>query len=112
MLHYKEKEMSIPPQLINHFQKGELVIVDVRSPMEFIHGHIEGALNIPFDTISQNEKIMYLWKKPIILCSTFGRRSQWAWKQLRPKGLDVYDGGNWKALNEVLENAAPISSYH
>jgi phage shock protein E len=103
MLQFKEKEMSIPLHLINHFRKGELVIVDVRSPMEFIHGHIEGAWNIPFETLGQNEKIMLLWEKPIILCSTFGRRSQWAWKQLRQKGLDVYDGRNWEILKEVLE---------
>lgn len=97
--------MSLPLHLIHPFRKGEVIVVDVRSPMEFIHGHVEGALNIPLETISQNVKIMQRWKKPILLCSTDGRRSQRAWEQLRQKWLDVYDAGSWKVLSEVLEKA-------
>lgn len=103
MTHFIEKEMRVPLHLINHFRKGEVIIIDVRSPMEFIHGHVEGAWNIPFETIDQNEKVMRRWEKPIILCSANGRRSNWAWKQLKQKGFDVYDAGDWEALNEVLE---------
>ena len=30
------------------------VVIDVRTPQEFATGHIEGAINIPYDTITPN----------------------------------------------------------
>lgn len=33
----------------------EFTIVDVRTPEEFAEGHIEGAVNVPLETIGQGE---------------------------------------------------------
>lgn len=30
------------------------VVIDVRTPEEFATGHVEGAINIPYDTIKPN----------------------------------------------------------
>ena len=50
----------------------DVLIVDVRSVEEFESGHIQGAINVPLNDISENE--MFLNKKIILYCQS-GRRS-------------------------------------
>lgn len=54
----------------NHYL--DVLIVDVRSVEEFESGHIQGAINVPLNDISENE--MFLNKKIILYCQS-GRRS-------------------------------------
>ena len=51
----------------------DVLIVDVRSVEEFESGHIQGAINVPLNDISENE--MFLNKKIILYCQS-GRRSE------------------------------------
>ncbi len=49
--------------------RGEAVIIDVRSPSAFAAGHIPGALNMPGSTIaSQVPQLRRLGKLPILYC--------------------------------------------
>ena len=52
------------------------VVIDVRTPQEFQSGHIEGALNIPHDTIGQDiSKVKVSKDDHVILYCRSGRRS-------------------------------------
>lgn len=49
--------------------RGEAVIVDVRSAREFAEGHIPGALNIPArDILSRASEIRRMGKLPVLYC--------------------------------------------
>ncbi len=41
-------------QLSTLIQKQNVIIIDARTPAEFQSGHIPGAINIPFDLLSQH----------------------------------------------------------
>ena len=51
------------------------VIIDVRSPVEFAGGHVEGAINLPIDSITESEILNVAEKdQPIVLyCHSGGR---------------------------------------
>ena len=59
-------------------------IIDVRTPQEYRSGHIQGARNIPLDTI-QNFKTN---DTVYVICQS-GSRSKAAVKYLRKKGVDA-----------------------
>lgn len=46
------------------------LIIDVRQPSEFAHGHIPGAINVPLDKVDQ----LQLDDEAILVCQT-GRQS-------------------------------------
>lgn len=78
------------------------VIIDVRSPGEFKGGHIQGAINIPLQSIQSSlNKIPK--GKPIITCCASGMRSSSAKSILKSAGYsDVHNGGGWTSLKAKL----------
>lgn len=80
------------------------VVIDVRTPEEYAVGHIEGALNIPFDQIAKGiRSIKGLTKDQTVLvyCRT-GRRSEIAKAALEQEGYKrVLDGG---AIDDLARN--------
>ena len=48
--------------------KKQVILVDVRNPMEFGEGHLPGAINVPFDDIP---KYVEAWKKDKRLIVTY-----------------------------------------
>ena len=84
-------------------KKGTLL--DVRSQMEFDGEHIEGAINIPLDTIEANIKKIAEMPKPIVVYCLSGGRSGIATGILQQNGLqDVYNGGGIFSLNNIINN--------
>lgn len=84
----------------------EVKVIDVRTPMEFAGGHVEGSLNIPLDTIDQKINEILEMNKPIILCCASGMRSFSAYQYLTQKGCaNVTDGGPWYAVANALSEA-------
>jgi rhodanese-related sulfurtransferase len=70
------------------------LLLDVRSPQEFASGHIEGALNIPVQSLAKRMSELPQGKQLVVYCRS-GRRSATATKlihQARPKA-EVYDLG-------------------
>ena len=63
---YSEVAQNIAYALIEN-NKG--VLIDVRSPEEFAQGHIEGALNIPVETIKDGQMLREApdLNKPLLL---------------------------------------------
>ena len=76
-------------------QNSEIILVDVRTKSEYDEGHIEGALLLPLDTISEDaqDKIPNKNKIYIIYCRS-GNRSNTASNLLTSMGYAfVYDMG-------------------
>ncbi len=73
-------------------------IIDVRTPGEFSHGHVRGAINIPLSDLPG--KLSKIKKdKPVITCCASGSRSASAARILKSEGYtQVYNGGGWIKL--------------
>ncbi|MEO1263321.1 MAG: rhodanese-like domain-containing protein [Bacteroidota bacterium] len=80
----------------------DYIIVDVRTPMEFFHGHIEGAKNVPIEMIDEWFETFARCNKPIIICAGWGSRSARACEKLRSRGVKTIDGGDWELLAERI----------
>jgi hydroxyacylglutathione hydrolase len=63
-----------------------LVLVDVRAPLEFADGHIEGAINIPAPTLRTRYGELDPDKPTYLICST-GNRSSLAASILKQHGF-------------------------
>ena len=90
-------------ELINAIQRGSYII-DVRTPIEYKEGHIQQSVSIPLEQISSNaEKIKKIGKPVITTCQT-GGRSRRAKNRLLRKGVEeVYNGGGWIHLREMIK---------
>ncbi len=85
--------MSITEK-INH---AETTIVDVRTPGEFVGGHVAGSVNIPLnEVVSRIDELKKM--QPMVLCCASGGRSGQAADYLTEQGLDVVNGGGWKIV--------------
>ena len=62
-------------------------IVDVRSPEEFAAGHVDGAVNIPLDTLAARAPELPEDALVVTVCAKGGGRSARAADQLRARGL-------------------------
>ena len=85
-------------------RSGKATIVDVRTPAEFMGGHVNGSVNIPLQEIparlSEFKKM-----ENIVLCCASGNRSGQAASFLKQNGIDCTDGGSWLMCKMVLLNA-------
>lgn len=80
--------------------KDGAVIVDVRSKVEFATGHVQGALNIPLETIAVSADSLKSYPH-IITCCRSGNRSGMAKRTLEAKGFkNVTNGGSWQNVNQ------------
>ncbi len=80
------------------------IILDVRSPEEFSSGHASGAVNIPLPQIDSRVQEIKSWKQPVIACCASGRRSGLATQRLKVDGIEIYNGGSWKSVSELIKN--------
>lgn len=56
-------------EAIDRRDRGEAVIVDVRSPGAFAESHIPGAINVPIDELAERSgELRSLHKLPILYC--------------------------------------------
>ncbi|HLV87003.1 MAG TPA: rhodanese-like domain-containing protein [Candidatus Sulfotelmatobacter sp.] len=84
--------------------RGQVQLVDVRSPSEFASGHIPGAVNLPMDQIESrlNDLVRQI---PIVLICQAGQRAQMtadllaAWPQYK---ISVLEGGTNAWIQSVL----------
>jgi len=68
---------------LNHKNKQ---YIDVRTPREYNHGHVEGFINIPLKKIRRNQHLLEKDKEIIVMCHT-GIRSMDACKKLKRYGF-------------------------
>ena len=75
--------------------------VDVRSPEEFLGGHVVGSINIPLQEIPQRITELQVLSKPLVLCCASGNRSGQANRFLGEVGIECYNGGSWMDVNFI-----------
>lgn len=77
---------------------GTATIIDVRTPGEFMGGHVAGSINIPLQEIP--DRLDELQKmENIILCCASGNRSGQAAMYLQQNGIACQNGGSWMDVN-------------
>ncbi|MCW2766236.1 MAG: moeZ 2 [Nocardioides sp.] len=81
-----------------------LTVLDVREPVEWAHGHIEGAVHIPLMDLPQRLADLPAGQT-LVVCKVGGRSAQ-AVGYLVQQGLDVVnlDGGmlDWEAAGRPM----------
>ncbi|MBK6937789.1 MAG: rhodanese-like domain-containing protein [Chitinophagaceae bacterium] len=91
-------------KLIEALAKGA-VVVDVRTANEFDRGKVPDSVNVPLERIAANTERIKNYKRPVVCVCTSGSRSGQAVKLLKSAGIkEVYNGGNWINLLELLRN--------
>ena len=81
----------------------QTMIVDVRTPGEFMGGHVAGSINIPLNEIPQRME-EFKNKAHIVLCCASGARSGQATMFLRQNGIECTNGGAWTDVNYYKNN--------
>lgn len=80
------------------------VIIDVRTANEYDNGKVPGSINIPVDRIAANIQRIREMNRPVIFCCSSGSRSSQAASVARQHGIkDVYNGGNWIKVLDMLK---------
>jgi rhodanese-related sulfurtransferase len=80
------------------------IIIDVRTPEEFMGGHVAGSINIPLQEIQKRLEEIKEMGSPIILCFASGARSGNAAQYLKGCGVDCENGGGWMEVNYLLQS--------
>jgi rhodanese-related sulfurtransferase len=79
-------------------KSGKATIVDVRSPAEFMGGHVAGSINIPLQEIP-NRLAEFKKMQHLVLCCASGNRSGQATAFLSQNGIECENGGSWMDVN-------------
>jgi phage shock protein E len=87
----------------NALRKGA-IIIDVRTATEYDSGHIPDAFNIPADRIKANAERLKDSRLPVVVCCSSGERSSTVTQILKDKGvIEVFNGGNWENLLQLIK---------
>jgi len=83
--------------------KNGAFLVDVRTPAEFIEGHVEHSVNIPLDIVLANLDKFKNKEQVIVFCKS-GNRSGQAKVLLEQHGItNVTNGGSWQDVKQFIE---------
>lgn len=95
-----DNEADIPALI-----RGGALVIDVRSPGEFSGGHIEGAVNIPYDVISSEiGKLLRNKDKAVVLYCHSGARAAAAKKSLVQAGYThVVNAFTLRHMRKILK---------
>ncbi len=88
---------------VEELLKSEATIVDVRTPAEFMGGHVAGSINIPLNELPDHLNELKAMKN-IILCCASGMRSMNAAGFLKQNGIECINGGSWMDVNYYSNN--------
>ena len=82
------KNMEELYQAISNNKADNLTLLDVRTPEEFNEGHIEKAINIPHDQITETEIVKLRDHNKLVVFCRMGGRASFAGQILAASGLD------------------------
>lgn len=83
----------------------DTLIVDVRTPEEFMGGNVVDSINIPLQELPNRMNELNGTKGNIVLCCASGGRSGIATQLLQGQGFNnVYNGGGWTTVNHLKNN--------
>jgi rhodanese-related sulfurtransferase len=89
-------------KMLATLQRSKPVIIDVRKPGDFEKEHLEGALNITLEELNPLIPDLIRIRKPVVVISQKGIRSEMVAVFLKEAGVDVYDGGSWNSLKKLV----------
>jgi len=79
-------------------RSGNVTVVDVRTPAEFMGGHVKDSINIPLQEIpTRLEELKKM--ENIVLCCASGNRSGQAATYLKQQGINCENAGSWMDVN-------------
>jgi len=87
---------------IEQYLEQGAIILDVRTPSEWNNGHIENALHIPLDNLTEKVNEIKRLNKPVIVCCESGIRASKAAKFLTLNNIKATNGGGWLRLKKKL----------
>lgn len=91
-------------------QKENIVRLDVRTPEEYAHGHIDGFRNIPVDELRERLNEIDTDKPIYVICQS-GLRSYIASRILSGKGLECYNfAGGFRFYDAVIREQSLIET--
>lgn len=79
------------------------LVVDVRTPAEYMGGHVVGSTNIPLDEVP-GQLPYFKRQEKVVLCCASGNRSGQATQFLKQQGIDCINGGSWTNVNYFKNN--------
>ena len=86
----------------------DVVYVDVRTPQEYNAGHVEGAINIPYDQMADRWQELEEYRdQPMVVYCRTGRRSGIALSVLRQHGFDEATNGG--GLSGLAKKGVPTT---
>ncbi len=96
------------PDVQRLIKRGDAVLIDVRPPEEFVHGHIDGAISIPVDELASRLKELPRSKRIVAYCrGAYCLFADEAVALLRERGYDAMrlEGGWPEWASEQSEGA-------
>lgn len=94
-------------RIVDALKADERTIVDVRTPMEFMGGHVSGSINIPLMEIPERLG-EFRNMKNIVLCCASGNRSGQATQFLMANGIECLNGGSWLTVNHLVSQLQTV----
>lgn len=86
----------------------DCIIIDVRDPYEFQQGHIDNAVNIPFEHL--HNPLPFNRFARLAVYSNSGYHSKLARKELERQGYEVDDLGDYDSLHLPKEEKNRIQT--
>lgn len=80
----------------------EGTVIDVRTPAEFMGGHVVGSKNIPLQEILEHVEEIKKMEQPLVFCCASGNRSGQAASYFKSLGVACENGGSWMEVQGNL----------
>lgn len=81
-----------PRDVLKYIDRGNSVVIDIRSKEEFSQGHIPGAFSMPYDDFDEEAPLLKAYEN-IILCCDRGAASLFLGRKLSNKGYRILSIG-------------------
>ncbi|MDX2003409.1 MAG: rhodanese-like domain-containing protein [Chitinophagales bacterium] len=83
-------------------------IIDVRSPMEYMSGHVQGSVNIPLPELHAHMDEIKQMEGDIVVCCASGMRSAQAQRLLQHEQINASNGGSWMDVQFAIHKEETI----
>ena len=89
-------------------ERKDVILLDTRTPFEYMRGHADGFINIPLDDLRERLSELDKSKKIYVMCQS-GLRSYLATRILTQNGFDAYNFAGGFRLYSSIKNEEMLS---
>ena len=89
-------------------EKSDVILLDTRTPAEYMRGHADGFIHIPLDELRERIGVLDKNKKVYVMCQS-GLRSYLATRILSQNGFDAYNFAGGYRLYSSIKNEELLS---